>query len=78
MIEFLHRVIDTFIDYFGECSESIVKENYVVVYELLDEMLDNGFPLATESNILKELIKPPNLFSNVINTVTGKSKCVVS
>ncbi len=78
VIEFLHRVIDTFIDYFGECSESIVKENYVVVYELLDEMLDNGFPLATESNILKELIKPPNLFSNVINTVTGKSKCVVS
>lgn len=74
MIEFLHRVIDTFQDYFNDCSESIIKENYVVVYELLDEMLDNGFPLATESNILKELIKPPNILRALANTVTGKSK----
>lgn len=43
------------------------------MYELLDEMLDNGFPLATESNILKELIKPPNILRTVVNTVTGKS-----
>ncbi|GLV41274.1 carmine [Carabus blaptoides fortunei] len=73
VIEFLHRVVDTFEDYFSECTESIIKENYVVVYELLDEMLDNGFPLATESNILKELIKPPNILRTIANTVTGKS-----
>ena len=74
VIEFLHRVVDTFGDYFGDCSEATIKDNYVVVYELLDEMLDNGFPLATESNILKELIKPPNILRTVVNTVTGKSK----
>merc|ERR1711997_990795 len=73
VVEFLHRVVDTFEDYFNECSEAIIKENYVVVYELLDEMLDNGFPLATESNILKELIKPPNILRSVVNTVTGKT-----
>ncbi|KAL1379134.1 hypothetical protein pipiens_015131 [Culex pipiens pipiens] len=73
VIEFLHRVVDTFEDYFSECTESIIKENYVVVYELLDEMLDNGFPLATESNILKELIKPPNILRTIANSVTGKS-----
>ena len=67
------RVVDTFEDYFTECSETSIKENYVVVYELLDEMLDNGFPLATEANILKELIKPPNILRTVVNTVTGKS-----
>ena len=44
-----------------------------MVYELLEEMLDNGFPLATESNILKELIKPPNVLRSIANTVTGKS-----
>lgn len=74
VVEFLHRVVDTFDDYFSECTESIIKENYVVVYELLDEMLDNGFPMATESNILKELIKPPNILRTIANTVTGKSK----
>ncbi len=48
-----------------------LKDNYVVVYELLDEMLDNGFPLATEANILKEMIKPPNILRTVVNSVTG-------
>jgi len=73
VIEFLHRVVDTFEDYFNDCSETVIKDNYVVVYELLDEMLDNGFPLATEANILKELIRPPNMLRTVVNTVTGKS-----
>ncbi|XP_013786991.1 AP-3 complex subunit mu-1 [Limulus polyphemus] len=73
VIEFLHRVVDIIEDYFGDCTEFLIKEHYVVVYELLDEMLDNGFPLATESNILKELIKPPNILRTIANTVTGKS-----
>nr|XP_040223157.1 AP-3 complex subunit mu-2 [Anopheles coluzzii] len=73
VIEFLHRVVDTFEDYFSECNENVIKENYVIVYELLDEMLDNGFPLATECNILKELIKPPNILRTIANSVTGKS-----
>ena len=77
VVEFLHRVVDTITDYFNECSEAVIKDNYVVVYELLDEMLDNGFPLATESNILKELIKPPNILRTVVNTVTGKTKSVL-
>jgi len=45
----------------------------VVVYEILDEVLDNGYPLATEPNILQELIKPPNFLRSIANSVTGKS-----
>jgi len=71
VIEFLHRVVDTIIDYFHACSETVIKDQIVVVYELLEEMLDNGCPLATESNVLKELIKPPSIVSRVVNTVTG-------
>ncbi|EMP31712.1 AP-3 complex subunit mu-2 [Chelonia mydas] len=73
VIEFLHRVVDTFQDYFGVCSEVVIKDNVVVVYEVLEEMLDNGFPLATESNILKELIKPPTILRTVVNTITGST-----
>lgn len=47
-------------------------DNVVTVYELLEEMLDNGFPLATESNVLKEMIKPPTMLRSVVNTLTGK------
>uniref|UniRef100_A0A3B4BG86 MHD domain-containing protein n=1 Tax=Periophthalmus magnuspinnatus TaxID=409849 RepID=A0A3B4BG86_9GOBI len=71
VIEFLHRVADTIQDYFGECSENVIKDNLVIVYELLEEMLDNGFPLATESNVLKEMIRPPNILRSVVNTLTG-------
>nr|KAG5703071.1 hypothetical protein BaRGS_016232 [Batillaria attramentaria] len=44
--------------------------------KLLDEMLDNGFPLAMEINVLKELIKPPNFLRTITDTVTGKSTSV--
>ncbi len=60
-------------DYFGECSETTIKDNLVIVYELLEEMLDNGFPLTTESNILKELIRPPTILRSMVNTITGKN-----
>lgn len=59
-------------DYFGECAESVIKDHVVTVYELLEEMLDNGFPLATESNVLKEMIRPPTILRSVVNTLTGK------
>jgi len=50
----------------------------VIVYELLEEMLDNGFPLATESNILKELIRPPTILRSMVNTITGKTAISLS
>jgi AP-3 complex subunit mu len=34
-------------------------------------MMDSGFPMTTEPNILKEIIVPPNLVSRVISVVTG-------
>uniref|UniRef100_UPI00358E1100 AP-3 complex subunit mu-2-like n=1 Tax=Myxine glutinosa TaxID=7769 RepID=UPI00358E1100 len=73
VIEFLHRVADTFQDYFGEVSDTVLKDQVVLVYELLEEMLDNGFPLATESNILHELIRPPTVLRSVVNAVTGST-----
>ena len=34
VIEFLHRIMDTFVQYFGQCTEVSIKDNYVVVYEV--------------------------------------------
>ncbi|PAA70601.1 hypothetical protein BOX15_Mlig017585g1 [Macrostomum lignano] len=76
VIEFLHRLADIIKDYFDEVSETSIKDNVVIVYELLDEVLDNGFPLATESNILKELIRPPNLLRSLADTMTGRNSTV--
>ncbi|EDO35793.1 predicted protein [Nematostella vectensis] len=34
VIEFLHRAVDIFQDYFNECTETSIKEHIVVVYEV--------------------------------------------
>lgn len=73
IIEFLHRIVDIVKNYFGDCNENLIKEQLVTVYELLDEMIDAGYPFATELNVLKELIKPPNIFRTIANSVTGRT-----
>ncbi|CAO1945684.1 hypothetical protein SETIT_5G286700v2 [Setaria italica] len=54
---FLHRVVDVFKHYFEELEEESLRDNFVVVYELLDEMMDFGYPQYTEAKILSEFIK---------------------
>ncbi|KAF5952183.1 hypothetical protein HYC85_010127 [Camellia sinensis] len=44
--------------------------------QLLEEMIDNGFPLTTEPNILREMIPPPNIVSKMLSVVTGNSSNV--
>ncbi|CAL8167062.1 unnamed protein product [Prunus armeniaca] len=41
--------------------------------QLLDEMIDNGFPLTIEPNILREMIAPPNIVNKMLSVVTGNS-----
>ncbi len=36
------------------------------VYQLLEEMLDYGFPLTTEPNALKDMIRPPTIMSELL------------
>lgn len=57
LLLFLHRVIDVFKHYFEELEEESLRDNFVVVYELLDEMMDFGYPQYTEARILSEFIK---------------------
>lgn len=72
VIEFLHRMTNIFTEYLHECTEQKIREKIVLIYEILDEMVDNGFPQATEPNLLKELIQPTNIVTDVIHNITGK------
>ncbi|XP_042432833.1 AP-3 complex subunit mu-like isoform X3 [Zingiber officinale] len=73
---FLCRVADVLTDYLGGLNEDVIKDNFVIVYELLDEMMDNGVPLTTEPNILREMLAPPNIVSKMLSVVTGKNSNV--
>ena len=70
-IEFLHRVCDIFEEYFGNLEETTIKENFSTVYQLLEEMMDYGYPLTTEPNALKAMIKPPSVISRITAAATG-------
>ncbi|KAI8350120.1 AP-3 complex subunit MU-1 [Blakeslea trispora] len=69
VFEFIHRIIDVLTDYLGDVSESSIRENFVIVYQLLEEMMDYGYPLTTEPNALKEIIVPPTIINKMMTTV---------
>jgi len=56
VFEFLLKVVEIFQNYFGKISEENVKNNFVLIYELLDEIVDFGYPQNTDSGILKTFI----------------------
>ncbi|KAF3852227.1 hypothetical protein F7725_005582 [Dissostichus mawsoni] len=51
-----HSNLYVFTEYFKELEEESIQDNFVVVYELLDELMDFGFPQTTDSKILQEYI----------------------
>eukprot|EP00013_Stygamoeba_regulata_P016713 CAMPEP_0177688878 /NCGR_PEP_ID=MMETSP0447-20121125/34879_1 /TAXON_ID=0 /ORGANISM="Stygamoeba regulata, Strain BSH-02190019" /LENGTH=447 /DNA_ID=CAMNT_0019199181 /DNA_START=124 /DNA_END=1467 /DNA_ORIENTATION=+ len=53
MIDFLLRLTVLFKDYCGVLTEEAIRTNFVLIYELLDEVLDFGYPQGTETERLK-------------------------
>jgi hypothetical protein len=58
IILFLHRLSQVLVEYFKELEEESIRDNFVIIYELLDEMMDFGYPQTTESKILQESVLP--------------------
>ena len=54
---FLFKLASVFKDYFGTLEEESIRDNFVIIYELLDEMMDMGYPQTTDFKILSEFIK---------------------
>ncbi|OQR90020.1 P-3 complex subunit mu [Achlya hypogyna] len=74
VIELLHRVVAVFRDYFGTFDENAIKDNFSTVYQLLEEMIDNGYPLTTEPNALKAMVAPPSTVNRIAAIVSGRSR----
>lgn len=57
IFSFLHKLVEILIDYFNQLEEESIRDNFVLIYELLDEVMDHGYPQSTDTKILKEFIK---------------------
>ncbi|KAK1939631.1 putative clathrin coat assembly protein [Babesia divergens] len=56
VFELINRIIGTFKDFCGVLSEESLKRNFVLAYELLDEMLDFGYVQCTNASQLKQKV----------------------
>jgi AP-4 complex subunit mu-1 len=45
-----------FKDYCGVLTEESIRKNFILIYELLDEMVDYGYPQITSTEMLKSYI----------------------
>lgn len=74
----LHKIVQVFNEYFRELEEESIRDNFVIIYELLDELVDFGYPQTTDSKILQEYItqegqklevapKPPPAITNAVS-----------
>lgn len=70
--------VDVFKDYFGELEEESIRDNFVIIYELLDETMDFGYPQTMESKILREYITQASVTVPIFVTdiAGGAGACV--
>ncbi|GHJ86856.1 hypothetical protein NliqN6_3258 [Naganishia liquefaciens] len=69
---FLECFLDVLTAYFGQVTESSIRDNFDIVYMLIEEMLDEGQPMTTEPNMLKDIVLPPTLVRKLL-TAAGVS-----
>jgi len=78
VFSFLHKIVNVFCEYFKELEEESIRDNFVIIYELLDELMDFGYPQTTDSKILQEYItqeghklevapRPPMAVTNAVS-----------
>mmetsp|Transcript_4563 Transcript_4563/g.13468 ORF Transcript_4563/g.13468 Transcript_4563/m.13468 type:complete len:435 (+) Transcript_4563:57-1361(+) len=57
VLKVLYKMVEIFRAYFGgSFDENQVRRNFVLIYELLDEIIDYGYPQILEADVLKKYI----------------------
>jgi len=56
VFKLLYRFVELLRSYFPQVDENAVRKNFVLIYELLDEVIDCGYPQIMEPEILKRYI----------------------
>ncbi|KAL3504864.1 hypothetical protein ACH5RR_034705 [Cinchona calisaya] len=56
VLELLQRIARVIKDYLGVLNEDSLRKNFVLVYELLDEVIDFGYVQTTSTEVLKSYV----------------------
>ncbi|KAF8647493.1 hypothetical protein AX16_006698 [Volvariella volvacea WC 439] len=72
VFEFCYRFINIAKSYFGKIDEESIKNNFVLVYELIDEICDFGYPQNSEIDTLKTYITTESVVSTIAPEESSK------
>ena len=73
IFEMFHKIIEIFKTYFKDKKlDECMRENFSVIYQLLDEIIIGGFPHTIELNQLTDMIGIPSISSNFKNLASGQ------
>lgn len=82
VLEMLNRLFWITNDYVGHVSEESVRKNFVLVYELIDEIMDYGYPQNSSTERLKEFIAMEPAVSgpkrSVVGSISGPREVIKS
>jgi AP-4 complex subunit mu-1 len=67
----LSTIARVFKDYCGTLSEESIRKNFILLYELLDEMLDFGYPQITRTLNLKSCVYNEPIVVDSFSTTAG-------
>lgn len=80
-VELLNRMAKVFKDYCGVLTEESIRKNFVLIYELLEEMLDFGYPQITSTEMLKScvhneaiMVSGPSISSALMSNMGSRTK----
>jgi AP-4 complex subunit mu-1 len=73
-LELLTRLTKLFKDYCGILSEESIRTNFILVYELLDEIIDFGYPQLTNTETIKSYVfNQPIIVKNTTSSSSSSS-----
>ena len=62
VFEYVSQVIKVIKDFCGVLSEESIRKNFVLIYEIIDEMMDFGYPQLTSTETVKDyVVSPPEV-----------------
>jgi AP-1 complex subunit mu len=67
ILTFLFRLAQVFKDYFGVLEEESIRDNFVIIYELLYGKMDHGMPQLLDSSILRSFITMSVALTNAVS-----------
>lgn len=80
-LEILERLMKVIRDHCGVLSEESIRKNFVLIYEIIDEMIDYGYPQLSSTELIKPFVfTKPVIISKIatqslfnMNTTPGDS-----